>query len=193
MKSYLTIICLFFIGIGSIQAQAGMRFHSGLTVASSGESAITPSGTAHYGYHLGVDFRLFAETGMYFSGGVQYHRLNLIAQDSPAFFSSEPTLNIIKGRWGLGFYLFRIGENIKVRGKVMGVLDYVSSYDTQAIAANTPYDKINDSHLGALVGFGIDLSRITVDIAYEKGFINAYQKVPDSKIDYYTLSLGLFF
>ena len=176
-----------------MQAQAGMRFHSGLTVASSGESAITPDGTAHYGYHLGVDFRLFAETGMFFAGGVQYHKLDLIASDSPSFFGQETSMSIIKGRWGLGFYLFRIGDHLKVRGKVMGVLDYVSSYDREPLVNNAPYNKINDSHLGALVGLGIDISRITVDVAYEKGFINAYQKVSDSKFDYFTLSLGLFF
>lgn len=192
LKNY--IVACFVLMSGSMFGQAGMRVHTGLTMATTSETNITPSGTAHYGYHVGVDFRLFAETGMFFSGGIQYHKLNIIAQDSPAFFSSEPSLQLLKLRWGLGYYIFnRDNSIIKVRTKLMGVLDYVYDYNRDALVGREPYNKINDSSLGALVGLGVDISHFTIDLAYQKGFINAYYKVPDSKIDYFTLSLGFFF
>ncbi len=172
--------------------QSGITPHAGISVSTNGESEITQSGQAHYGYFLGVDVRMFADTKMFFTGGVQYHRMSLVSQGSPNFFSNDANLSLIKGRWGLGFYLTKINQ-MKLRLKVLGSLDYVNSYDDEAISANAPYNQLNDSSLGGVVGLGIDLSFITIDLEYQKGFINAYREIPDSKVDYITLSAGVFF
>ncbi len=183
---------LLLLGTSMMWSQSGITPHAGISVSTNGESEITQSGQAHYGYFLGVDVRMFADTKMFFTGGVQYHRISLLSQSSPNFFSNDANLSLIKGRWGLGFYLATINNN-RLRLKILGSLDYVNDFDSEAIVNNAPYNQLNDSSLGAVVGLGIDLKFITLDIEYQKGFINTYREIPDSKVDYITLSAGVFF
>ncbi len=171
----------------------GLHVYAGVAMDQSGDANVTPDGEAHYGYLIGADGRLMGG-GSYFIIGLQYAHLSLLSQDSPSFFSNDASMQIIKGRGGLGADLFTTPDNrFKLRAKVLGSLDYYYLYPAEALAGREPYTRLNDATLGVVGGVGIDFLSITFDIEYEYNFINAYYKQPDTKFNTISVTAGFFF
>lgn len=186
-----TILLCLFVSLSAF-SQAGLQVYTGLSIASNGAEEVTPEGTAHYGYIIGADARLNSG-GMYFIIGMQYENVSLLAQESASFFSNEGSVQMLKGRGGLGFNIFSISENIRVTGKLLGSLDYVYTYPASLITMRAPYNKLNDAVLGAVGNLGFEVYNFTLEFEYEYGLINTYFKQKESKFNYMAVKLGYFF
>lgn len=186
-----TILVLLVSTLALAQGRGGARVYTGLTSATSKDALLTPEGTSITGYHVGLDARLFSGT-MFFGGGIQYHKLTLLAQTEEDFFSPDNSLSVIKTRFGLGFNAHQFTHLIMLRAKVFGTFDFNSDYDRDLIPNNEDY-VYTGAYAGLVFGLGLDIGFITFDVEYEKGLVNALEKRPDSKLDYWTASVGFFF
>jgi len=189
----LIILAAITFTIPQIQAQTigkgGAIIYTGLTNATSQDNYFTPEGTAISGYHIGLDARLFSGT-MYFGGGLQYHKLTLLAKEESDFFSPTPSHNLVKARFGLGFNIHQFTNLITLRAKLYGTFNFNMQWDKELV----PEDYIfTGAYAGGIGGLGIDIGFVAIDVEYEKGLVNALSMRPDSKLDIWTLSVGFFF
>ncbi|NNE27186.1 MAG: hypothetical protein HKN09_10110 [Saprospiraceae bacterium] len=185
-----TLTTLIFLGVlqFSLNGQAGIQFYGGVSQASNRDISITPEGQSHSGHHLGVDARL-NEGKMFFALGVEYAKLNFMADDSRQYFSVENPMHWIKFRVGLGYTLVDLGDDICIRAKTYGSINTLSNYpDTMEDA---PYSNYNSGVAAAVMGLGLDIKAITIDIEYEYGFFNAVNQVKGTEFDFLKLSLGV--
>lgn len=191
MFRLLIIIALFSFSALQIQAQGkpGASVYAGITSATSQDEFLTPEGTAITGYHIGLDARLFSGT-MYFGGGLQYHKLTLLATPEAEYFGPKQAHNMIKTRFGLGFNVHQFTHLITLRAKVFGSFNFNLEYDPDLVPEDYVY---TGAHAGAIAGLGVDISFITIDVEYEKGLVNALSERSDSKLDIWTVSMGVFF
>lgn len=187
----LTVVFLYFFTTIVLLGQApGISVQTGLTVSTSKDKNITKASELHYGWMVGADARLL-EGDLYFIIGEQYHQVGLNSSSTPDFFKKKDW-KMLKGRCGLGFNVFRINEKISFRSKILGSINFL--LDAPRKALNIPnYSTLNDSFLGAVTGLGVSIGAIDIDLDYEYGIINAYNKQPNSTFDTWTLMAGFHF
>jgi len=171
------------------KGKGGATIYTGLTSATSQDELLTPEGTSITGYHVGLDARLFSGT-MFFGGGIQYHKLTLLATEDAEFFSPEKSHNVVKTRFGLGFNIHQFTHLITLRAKAYGSFNFNLEYDPDMVPSNYEY---TGAYAGAIGGLGVDIGFIAIDLEYEKGLVNALSMRPDSKLDIWTVSVGFFF
>lgn len=190
-----TLICLFLLlaalaSHGQV-GEAGVHVYAGISNASNKDAAITPDGTSHPGYLIGIDARLNSGN-MYFLIGGQYHRLDYLAQTEKSYFSVSDPMAWLKLRVGLGFNLFNFTDKIALRAKALGGINVISSYPS---TLDAPYKEAgyNTGTAGATVGLGVDVYHVTLDVEYEKGIFNAVNKIKGTEFDFLTVTMGFFF
>lgn len=183
---------LFFLFYSSvIQGQApGLVIQTGITTSYSKDFNITNNKGLHYGWMVGADARIL-DGDMYFIVGGQYHATGLRSTTTPDFFKNNDW-SLLHGRVGLGFNIFRINEKVTFRSKLLGSVNFL--IDAPSKALNIPdYELLNDSFLGAVTGLGVTIGMIDIDVDFQYGLINAYNKRPESTFDIWTLMVGFHF
>lgn len=182
-------ICLAFTVTTYAQA-GGMRAYTGITTMTNTDKVANPDGFAHTGYHIGADGRLFSG-GMAFLVGARYTSTSKLPIDKFKLSGHPSSLSVMNGRVGLDIYIFNFAPVFKVRTKLLGSFDIVIS---ETGNENPPPGyNLNDGWLGAVAGLGADVGPITVDIEYEHGIINGYNKIKGSTFNSFSFSLGFFF
>jgi hypothetical protein len=190
MKTIAHILLLLLV-TAVVSAQSGLNIYAGISNATSRDALITPEGTSHPGYVLGADARLNADD-MYFMLGGQYHQIDFLAQDEKSFFSVDEKMTWLKIRVGLGYNLVHIGNKITIRAKTLGSLNLISSTPEldSAPYSGTPY---NSGTAGGVLGLGVDVFGLTMEVEYERGFFNAVNQVEGTQYDFLIVTLGYFF
>lgn len=191
MKFILFLIMIFVLSLTFVNAQSpGIVIQAGLSTAYAKDANITKMNQAHYGYVIGADARIL-EGGMYFLIGGQYHVTSLNSSSSPEFFKNNDW-KILMARLGLGFNIVKFSDNITLRSKLLGSINF--NIDSPRNGLNIPgYMVLNDSFLGATTGLGLTIGFIDIDLEFQYGFINAYQLQPKSTFDSWTLVTGVHF
>ena len=191
MKFVHSVIICFFLNAFNISAQSpGLVIQTGMSTAYAKDGNITFKNQAHYGYFIGADARII-EGSMYFIIGGQYHATSLGSTSDPTFFTNNDW-NILMGRLGLGFDIIKFSDNLALRSKLLGSINF--NLDSPENALNKQgYDTLNDSFLGATTGVGVTIGFIDIDLDFQYGFINAYTKQPKSTFDFWTLGDGVHF
>ncbi len=189
MKNIL-ILSIFMFCFASVFAQAGAKIYGGLTTGFNQDKNVTPSGTTHSGWVAGIDARL-NDDRMYFLFGVLYGVADLNAQSSPTFFTGDK-MSFIKGRVGLGFDMVRISPKFFITSKFAGSIKYLSKYD-KTLLTNEGYEVLNDGTAGVVGGLGVRMGIINIDLEYEHGLFNLYNKKTNSNMHYITLTTGVNF
>lgn len=191
MRILTTFLFIFVLGVSNSKAQApGLVIQSGLSMLYSKDTNITLPNQAHYGYMIGADARLL-DGDLYFIIGGQYHSTSLASTGSPSFFSGHDW-KIMMTRMGVGFNVLRLTEKLSIRSKALISINF--TLDSPSGGLNIPnYEKVNDSFLGIGTGLGITLGAIDLDLDYQYGFINAYNKQSKSTFDAWTLMAGFHF
>jgi len=187
---FLNLSCILGLSFGAFGQAPGLVIQGGVSTMYAKDNNITKSNQAHYGYVVGADARLL-DGDMYFIIGGQYHATSLASTSAPNFFTGNDW-KILMGRMGLGFNILTFGNNIALRSKLLASINF--TLDSPKGGLNIPdYMLVNDSSLGATTGIGITLGAIDVDLEYQYGFINAYNKQPKSTFDIWTLVAGFHF
>lgn len=189
MKLYIVVFTLLLSNFIFAQAPA-VVIQTGLTAAFSKDEVVTPSGHGHYGWMLGVDGRIL-EGDIYFILGGQYHQSSLVASTKPEFFTKN-NWKTFMGRCGLGMNVYRLSEQTVLRTKLLASVNFI--LDAPSNGLDIPnYEKLNDSYLGAVTGVGITIGFIDIDLDYQYGIINAYNKQSNTTFSSWTLMAGLHF
>jgi len=190
MKTLLKALILVLVTT-TIYGQSGLNVYAGLANATNKDALVTPEGRSHPGFMIGCDARLNADN-MYFVVGGQYHKINFLAQSDKSYFSVDEKMTWVKLRVGLGYNIAHFTDKIILRAKTLGTINLISSYPELAEA---PYSGIdyNSSTAGAVLGLGIDVYSITLDVEYEKGFFNAVNKIKGTEFDFLNITLGFIF
>lgn len=169
-----------------LHGQGGGYVNGGLVWGKNKFEGVTPNGERHVGFKAGVDMSLNSGN-MFFLPGFHYMRVGFNTERS-TFFSPVIPLEIIKGRFGLGFILHH-GRRIKVRSKVQGAMHWVINAHT--IDLNN--SKLNEGYAGVDLGLGLSIGALTIDVEYEKGVINSVYKISSSHFDFLYATIGFFF
>ncbi len=192
MSKIVSVIVISIFILGSIQGQPGMRLYAGISGGNNESAVINPDGM-NIGWHIGGDFRL-NEGGMFFILGGRYTSIDFTTNED-LFSGDVPKLGLINTRLGLGYKLFKISNNIVIRGKTLASIDYIY---------NTPISKTNEkvgfeefrrinSTAGGLVGLGISIGSITFDLEYAIGIFNLISENKETKPSFISASAGAFF
>lgn len=189
MKNFLFLALVMLLST-TFYAQAGAKAYVGLTSGFNQDSNVTPSGAMHSGWVAGVDARLNNDR-MYFLFGLLYGTADLNAQTSPTFLTGDK-MSFIKGRVGLGFDMIRISPKLFITSKIAGSIKYIQSYD-RALLTQEGYEMLNDGTAGLVGGVGVRLGSVNIDLEYEHGLFNLYNKVTNSNMHYITLATGINF
>lgn len=189
MKYFLTICTLVLLSFSALAQDGGMRIYAGATSMANQDDAINPSGFAHSGYHLGVDARLFSG-GMSFLVGGRYTLLSKSALENFRISSHDSSLTLMSGRVGLDFNIISVSNLFRLRSKALASFDVIMA---QTGPPTTTGFKLNDGWLGIVTGIGADIGFAIVDIEYEIGVVNGYNKMKESTFNTLTLSVGFFF
>ena len=190
MKSFTaTLICLFFLTTLSGQI-GGMRVYGGISTLSNKDKIANPEGFSHTGYHFGADARLNSG-GMAFLVGARFTSISSNPIEDFKLSGHESTLTVLNGRGGLDISIYSISNIIRIRTKALASFDVVMSQSGPKKLP--PGYKLNDGWLGFVTGLGADLGPAIIDLEYEFGVINGYNKIKGSNFDSFTVSVGFFF
>jgi hypothetical protein len=173
------------------QSIGGVSLYSGISAFYNQDPSVNAVGDGQYGYLIGFDSRLNSGN-LYFSIGGRYIVTSLVPENSMSFFSNTEDYKIGELRTGFGFNLINFNKHTRLRSKLM-----VSAM----MAINSPmtrveiegYEVVNDSWGGIVTGIGLDFGPLTADLEFHKGLVNVYNEQPDSKLNAYSLTLGVFF
>lgn len=189
IKNLFISIALLLLGT-TVFGQAGAKFYTGVTTAFNKDEIVTPSGTVHSGWIIGIDARLNSDR-MYFLIGGLYGKADLIATSSPTFFAKDQ-MSFFKGRIGLGFDMIRISPKLFITSKVAGSINYIIDYPKELLTTEG-YKILNDGTAGLVGGIGVKIGSINIDFEYEYGLFNLIPKKPDSNMSYISLTGGINF
>lgn len=191
MKFVYSVIVCYFVITFNISAQSpGLVIQTGVSTAYAKDGNITFKNQAHYGYFIGADARIL-EGSMYFIIGGQYHVTSLGSTSDPSFFTNNDW-KILMGRLGLGFDIIKLSDNLALRSKLLGSINF-NLESPENVLNKQGYDTLNDSFLGATTGVGVTIGFIDIDLDFQYGLINAYTKQPKSTFDFWTLGVGVHF
>jgi len=168
----------------------GARVYAGITTMTNQDEIANPEGRVHTGYHFGADARLMSG-GMAFLLGGRFTSVSGLPIDGFALSGHESTLNMINGRVGLDFSIISLTSSVRIRSKALASFDMVLG-ETGEPQRPSGY-ALNDGWLGLVSGLGADLGPATIDLEYNFGLINAYNKVEGSTFNSFSLSVGFFF
>lgn len=178
------------------KAQGGMTIYSGLSYIKSSDLNMTPTGSAHYGYVIGTNIRLF-DDGMHFLFSGEYGTMNLMSSQKKVFFK-EGSLTYIKGKAGLGFNVVKLSKKSKLRTKIQANILYINDFDPKQVGANPAlkengYTMLNEAIGGISTGVGLTLGFWDLDLEYEYGVYNIYYDRAATKLNFITVTTGFRF
>ncbi len=185
IKFLLTLSCYF---ISYSLFSQGATVYVGYSSAKNQHEMLTVEGTKHTGYHIGADGKLGDEQ-FYFLVGGQWHKLSFLSTNKAKFSPDDPTLKIIKGRAGVAFKLFGIGDIFTTRLRFIGNIDYIFEYPQET----NPDLNLNEAVAGISSGLEFDISFITLNFEYQKGFFNMINQTDQSSLNFFTANLGVSF
>ena len=190
MKYVLSLVVCLVLTTSICAQNGGMRIYFGSTSLFNKDVIANPEGFSHSGYHIGVDGRLMGG-GMAFLVGGRYTSTSKIAVKEFKLRGHESTLSVLNGRVGLGISIFSFSSSIRIRTKILASFDIVLAENGSELP---PAGYIlNDGWAGLVSGLGADLGPATIDIEYEYGVINGYNKIKGSTFNSLTFSVGVFF
>ena len=187
MKMYFIAVLLLFTLLSN--AQSGAVIGVGASLGYTDNPAVMAKAGALSGWHISVTARL----GPYFwylKPGLELHKMNLLSSSvfNP-FAESNPATYIVKAPVQIGARVFKIG-NLLFRASAGIGSNFIWSIEKNTLSLD--HNTLRDLHLGALGGLGLDIGPFAIDFQFEKGFTELY-KSTDYKIDYVTVTTGIFF
>lgn len=188
MKKKLICFLFFALALFTLTAQTHIQF--GLLSGSNKLKDLTPDDFSHSGWRIGVDQNI-AGYGVYIIGGIHYVRFNEEARDGSDFFDTDPAIQILKPRAGIGITPIGIGNLVKIRFKALMSYNYFLAFDGER--GNLDTDKIKDGYLNLDLGVGANIGLFTLDIEYELGLNGVIDDLDDSQFRFLSVSIGLMF
>lgn len=188
MRNFLFVLIFSVCTIGAASTQTHMHF--GLLSGSNKLETLTPKDFSHSGWRIGIDQQILGK-GLYLLGGLHYVRFNEEARSGTNFFETDPAIQILKPRVGIGITPIAFTDLLKLRFKGMASYNYFLAFEGER--ASFESDKIKSGYMNLDIGVGVTVGIITVEIEYELGLNNVIEDLSDSQFRFLTVSAGLMF
>ncbi len=172
----------------TLYTQSGLILGSGISMAYTDNPNRSMKGEMFSGFHISLTGR-FGSDSWYLKPGVEFHRIKIQSRELLNPFTDEPALSILKFPAQLGLKLVNL-KQFKFRIMAGGQFSYVASIDDNTFTID--HDSVRDTQFGALLGAGIDLSWLSIEINFEKG-LTEYYTGTNYITDYLFFTLGFFF
>ena len=187
---FLTFIwTLFSLSPQFVKAQSGANFKFGPTIMLTEWNGFTADDQYHNGWQIGIKGRI-GRGLMYFNPGFFFKSIQLHSSNNFDPLAKGTKMNVLSFPVDMGFRILQYPK-FTLRMVVGASLNYIQAIDNNDL--DIDLNSIYDVHLGGDIGIGFDFNWITLDFAYEKGLLDAFKDVGDSKADYANVSLGFFF
>lgn len=192
MKKLIFSFMVVFLSMGVLQAQKNVN----LLVGLNGTSLEYQQGNnffedkLHLGWHAGVNFR-FGDR-LYFQPGLMFYSTNISVSNSSATIDDifeNRSINILKLPLAVGLDVLRL-DWINLRAYAGGTLNTVLSVEKNFFLQKSHF---NSFYYNALLGVGVDLGPVTVDVNYEPGLSDMIKDVDKTKGSVVSLSVGIAF
>jgi hypothetical protein len=176
--------------VSPAHGQNGINFVSGLVLAGDVNlNSVSDTASHRKGFHVGVDARI-GPYGFFLNPGLHYYNIEIVPNTGFNFLSDGPRYHIIKGPLNIAYKMF-ITRKFKFRIKGGLDINYVLLIDENDYGIS--FENVNDAYFGLNLGAGFDISRFTIDVNYESGLTNSLTDDDNSRINYFSASLGFFF
>ena len=191
MRKY--VVIAFFVVFGVVtgeQAYAQLKINPifGLNFFSISKDPPGTNSEVGVGFNIGANLRV--DNGQfYFQPGLHYQRqgFGLNIDTSAQTYSAKININSVRVPLLVGLKLIPVLPleviNVNIHGGIAPT--FLLSATDNSTGANVT-DQYNSVSLGGVIGVGVELFFITVDVDYEYGFLNFYNqnKVPASTTGY---------
>jgi len=188
MKKIILCLLIFALSAGILTAQTHLQF--GLLSGTNQLKDLTPDNFSHSGWRIGIDQNV-AGYGVYVLGGIHYVRFNEEARDGTNFFDTDPAIQILKPRLGLGLTPLALTGQFKIRLKGLVSYNYFLAFDGER--ANFDSDKIKNGYLNLDLGVGANVGPFTLDVEYELGLDGVIKDLDNSQFRFLSVSAGIVF
>lgn len=184
------ILTLSLIITFTLLANSQTHMHFGLLSGSNKLETLTPDDFSHSGWRIGIDQQILGK-GVYLLGGLHYVRFNEEARSGTNFFETDPAIQILKPRAGIGITPLALTDLLKLRLKGMASYNYFLAFEGERASFDS--DKIKSGYLNLDIGIGVTVGILTVDLEYELGLNDVIEDLSDSQFRFLTVSAGLMF
>ena len=184
------ILTLSLIITVTLLANSQTHMHFGLLSGSNKLETLTPDDFSHSGWRIGIDQQILGK-GVYLLGGLHYVRFNEEARSGTNFFETDPAIQILKPRAGIGITPLALTDLLKLRLKGMASYNYFLAFEGERASFDS--DKIKSGYLNLDIGIGVTVGILTVDLEYELGLNDVIEDLSDSQFRFLTVSAGLMF
>lgn len=169
-------------------SQSGLVLGAGISMGFTENPAVRKNEEIISGFHVSLTGRFGADS-WYLKPGIEVHRMKLKSAHRLIPFSDQEAMSILKFPVQLGLRLIRY-STFKVRIMAGAQFSYVASIQDNLFSID--HDTVRDTHLAALMGAGIDLSWISIELNFEKGLSEFYSGTAYTT-DYVFVTMGFFF
>ncbi len=169
-------------------AQSGLVLGGGISLGYTDNPLTAGDGKVISGFHVSLNGR-FGQDIWYLRPGLELHILKLEGEKLLDPFSDKAAMYVLKVPAQIGLRLIKT-ELFSLRLAGGFVFSYVTSIQENSISLN--HDTVTDTQFGSLIGLGIDLGPICLDLHFEKALTELY-KDTDYSIDYFFITAGIFF
>ena len=104
-------------------------------------------------------------------------------------FTNKPAMYLLKFPAQIGLRLLKT-ENFNLR--IAAGMQFSYTYSIQKNTMDINHDTVEDTQFGAMLGAGIDLGFIAIDVNFEKGMTELYTDTGYTS-DYVFVTAGFFF
>lgn len=196
MKNLIAIAFLLALFTTAASAQVQVNPKIGFNLYDISDDAGDFKVDGKSGFHLGVDFRI--GESIYVQPGIHYYSLNtdfegLINDDATNVIKDDVRANNIRIPLVLGAKFLNT-DVLGLRAQVGGVgMIPFNIKDNDLLIGKDDYKAVN---FGATVGAGVDIGRVTLDLNYDFGLTDSFDKDEinfSGKGNVLSLSLGFLF
>jgi hypothetical protein len=189
MKLQIELIIIFICSMMiHIHAQSKVVIGGGISMAYTDNPATSEKGQMINGYHGSLTAR-FGSTDWYIRPGLELHKMKMLPESTLNPFEDGPYMFILKVPAQLGLRLINT-DNFGLR--IQGGMQFSYVVSIQKNINNFNHNTITDTQFGALIGGGIDLGFVSIDVNFEKGLTELYTKT-GYKSDYIIITAGISF
>ena len=188
MKAIFNLLLILIVSSNLAKTQTGLVLSVGMTMGFTDNPATNPAREVISGFHGSISGRFGADK-WYLRPGLELHKVKLQSQNVFDPFTTEASLYMLKIPAQIGYRLIKSNPfSLRLVGGFQ--FSYIISIQDNDIGLD--HDTMKDTQLGTLIGAGIDLGALTVDLNFEKGFTELYTDT-GYKSDYIFISLGFLF
>jgi hypothetical protein len=169
-------------------SQSGLSVVAGVSMSYTDNPNTSSKGEMINGFHAGLNGRI-GRNYWFFKPGVELHVMKFYPEKLLNPFSDKPAMYLIKVPAQIGVRLFKTDfMALRVAGGLQ--FSFTAGFDNNS--DNFNHNTIKDTQLGTLIGAGIDLGPMCIDVNFEKGLTELYTGT-GYKADYIFISAGFFF